>query len=386
MLTLIAELPQIIGGKLPDRMHLVPIGRWFDARRNQWADLSAPVVEAIYSRLMASKTDLQIDWRHLSVTGQTPDEKRVGGKAAAWIPAGSYELLADGIWGLNPRYTAEGAADVASGQYRYLSPVIADQYPDRITGQVGPQLINAALTNSPLLDGIKPLLAEAIVGLEKFNIPGGNSMEKIKAWLKARGRVIADNADEAALIAELDALVASVPAELAKGLGRKTMTIAEAVPLLDQLKIPAVPVDLAKAFGRESLTVAEAVTEVLKLRDASKSTDDVKKLQMTVAEMQSRERGALLDAAIDEGRLTVAERGNFEALLLSSDSTVVAAAKKLLAERQPSGPAAPKLKLDAKAPDAGGINSDALTMAEAFAAEFNVDPALVKKNLKGTGE
>lgn len=123
-----------------DKIHILPAGPVVVARDErifQVTDLSAVIG--------ASEVDrgLLIDWEHNS-------EKWDGStEAAGWVTAlemSDGTERAPGLWG-TVKWTPRGKADIDSGSYRFLSPVLLM---DSETREVT-QILSVALTNKPAL-------------------------------------------------------------------------------------------------------------------------------------------------------------------------------------------------------------------------------------------
>lgn len=353
IITKVVPLPQTAQNALPEYVHLVPIGTWFDIQNNREVALSPAMVRGLYDRARSYEADMWIDWRHASLSND-PAKKREAGKAAAWLERSKLELRADGIWGYVKGWTTAGAADVLAGEYRYLSPLILWEYPHKKTGEIGPELWNAGLTNSPLLDGIKPLIAEAFAGISGETLPTERrkSMKWLIEWLKKRGATVADDAGEDAVqsafeaeFTKLDGEKDAVPADLAEKLGHEgeqPMTTAEAKTAIDTLAAQ-VPADVAKAFGKSEITAGEASASILKLRTDQSKNDQID-VQAIAGQVEARltDKQALQEK-VKGGAIPPAMASTYEALLASDDPDTVAGARKLVAEAKPTGPLAPGL-------------------------------------------
>lgn len=350
------ELPRVHNGELPQWLHILPIGEWFYPPWKRKVAFTAEIVRAAYDRLQSYKTSIAVDYEHRA---SKPDDKRTAGDERIVCYLNDFELRADGIWGRPELWTADGARDVAAGKYRYLSPSLTFAKPHRVTGELGPELLDAGVTNHPRLDGIQSFFAETPAGdgeppRKPSNERSTAMLEKMKKWLTARGVKLAENAGDdvvyAACEAEFVKLAEIVPPDVAKALGKETITAAEVVIEIGALK-SGVPLDVAKAFGREAITAAETVSEVLKLRAAEATGDKGKDLGRRLAELEKRDRDALLAAAVGDGRIVPAQRGTYEALLCSEDPRVRANVEAVIAGLPKTGPVAPKLGADGTAPD-----------------------------------
>jgi len=123
----------------------------------------------------AHGTDLVIDYHHASALVPLGAARA---PAAGWVQR--MELRADGteLWG-RVQWTTEAASAIASRRYRYLSPVLAFNAPDRVTGEPVPMLVRSvALTNTPFLTELQSLNEAAATDGGGNHAPhtGGESM------------------------------------------------------------------------------------------------------------------------------------------------------------------------------------------------------------------
>jgi phage I-like protein len=104
---------------------------------------AAAVMEAFRQKAI----DISIDYDHQSTA--TP---QVSAPAAGWC---RLELRAGALWATSVRWTPRAQAALDAGEYRYFSPLFNfDEDTGRIT-----KLINIALTNTPALHELRPLVA-----------------------------------------------------------------------------------------------------------------------------------------------------------------------------------------------------------------------------------
>jgi hypothetical protein len=80
-----------------------------------------------------------------------------GGRAAGWVDGA--EVRSDGLW-LSVSFTAQAAAEIRAGEWRYFSPEFAPTWTDPRTGVVHTDvLLGGALTNRPFLRDLAPIAA-----------------------------------------------------------------------------------------------------------------------------------------------------------------------------------------------------------------------------------
>ncbi|MFZ5785514.1 MAG: phage protease [Acidobacteriota bacterium] len=117
-----------------------------------WADQA----EGAFSR---RTIDLAIDYNHASLFGFQD------APAAGWItalravrPGQEADGLTPGVW-LVPEWTPEGRRRIRDREYRYMSAVLRRDYE---SGAALPELLGAALTNTPAIHGLEAVAASQI--------------------------------------------------------------------------------------------------------------------------------------------------------------------------------------------------------------------------------
>jgi phage I-like protein len=156
-----------LNGSAPAEIQLTPDGV-FSAKDGRPYGLPGWRVDAQSAAnvqaLSAASKDLKvIDYEH-----QTMHTHKTGQKApaAGWFSRVIYRPGA-GLFAVGVEWTAEAIADIKAKRYRYISPVIAF---NKATGAVT-QILMAALTNYPAIDGMKGVDA----------LKAGNNIEALSA-------------------------------------------------------------------------------------------------------------------------------------------------------------------------------------------------------------
>lgn len=180
---------------------------WIEvARAGQWQatvddlEVVQVVTAETLTRLAGSPLPCLVDADHESES----DAKRT--EALGWIE--EWKVDGDRLLG-RVRWTALGEPMVLGGVYRFTSPVWL--YESRMTGTVSPvSMVSVGLTNRPNIPGMKPISngkqgkdGSDVILLENNNNERKMKMENI---LKALGLT---EGDEAAVVAEIEALVAA---------------------------------------------------------------------------------------------------------------------------------------------------------------------------------
>lgn len=192
----------------PSELRLVPAGQ-FRARDGRpqglphWT-LTAEGAAAILSAATAQADDFVIDYEHQTLRSV---ENGKPAPAAGWWPASGMEWRAEGdepgLYATGLRWTARAREAIASGEYRYFSPVIAW---DEGTGAVRGVLMGA-LTNYAGLDGLTDLSAAAL-SLLGDRLPIDHQEPPMDLAALRKLLALPEDADEAAILAAVTALTA----------------------------------------------------------------------------------------------------------------------------------------------------------------------------------
>lgn len=153
------EMPA--AAEVPTEIQLLPFGEWKGYKDNDGNPRVFKVTRELAASAVAHQEerkrrnpdrDLVIDFEHQTLTNdQSP--------AAGWF--NDLFLKEDGLYARVKSWTDQGLKHLRERTYRYLSPVFAFDVDDKVTGQKVPLVIfNAALTNEPFFDELKPLVAK----------------------------------------------------------------------------------------------------------------------------------------------------------------------------------------------------------------------------------
>lgn len=163
---------ELAGDRVPTRVLLTPWGR-VESTNGDFVvdDESAALVSLAFAD---HATDLPIDYEHQTLGGEFASPNGQA-PAAGWIKRIYAEpgvgLLADIEW------TNQAAEQLASKQYRYLSPVAAVRKADRKLVAIH----SAALTNKPAIVGMPPIVNKqaGFTGEGPFNSDSGADCEPL---------------------------------------------------------------------------------------------------------------------------------------------------------------------------------------------------------------
>lgn len=196
------------GSTAPTEAHLLPPGpfRAVDGRPFEcpgW-QLDAAIASALVSLAAARKNDILIDFEHQSLRSQE-NGKRV--EAAGWIPRTLEWREGKGLYATNINWVGDTAQLIKEKKVRYISAIFVY---DSGTGAVL-EILSVGLTNTPALDGLEALAALArthyIDSKEEADMPG--TTEKLAALTQERDGL---KTNVAALTQERDGLTTQVAA------------------------------------------------------------------------------------------------------------------------------------------------------------------------------
>lgn len=283
----------------------------------------------------------------------------------------------DGLWAL-VEWTEKTASSIRSGEWRFCSGVFVFGSTDRVTGDdVGAELLELGLTNSPFIDGQVPLSLsrrasgagarrlsmdpeKMIAGVAKaLGLDPGTSKEKVVSMLEAiysfLGAMSGDEAstieEKAATDAELSRkvvdtakLVRKLSVDLAEGEGASASDAAAAAILTKLLE--ATGMDEAGVLAAVTSNI-DAIAKLLTAQPASGGAEDaaaaaaltrsatelsatqarVKALELSnkamseqLASIETEKIKALVDEAVKLGHILESDRETFVELARTSRS------------------------------------------------------------------
>lgn len=273
-------------GAVAKRFRIVPFGT-FGGRdgRGPWHLRDKAHAEQVIAATKAflNGVDMVVNYDHQSEYAAVPG---VGGvaKAAGWINPDTLEVGADGIYA-SAEWTPAAEAALQAREYRYYSPHFRAR-PG--TGELT-KLVNVGLTNSPNIE------VSALASQEAGAFNEGSPMKKIAMLLSASTLTAlglkADSEDEAAINA-IDTLIADR--------GKDAAILAS---VRTKFK-------LADDAGEEAVLAAIATAATPGEPDPAKFVpiDALKDVQAKLGELQEDKVLAAVDAAIEQGKLTPAQK------------------------------------------------------------------------------
>ena len=142
--TLGQEIGQVDAGGAPEEVQILPFGEVRPKGKTPFT-VDEVSIGLILAAFEGGKTDLVVDYEHQSLSGSEAP-------AAGWIKA-LEDRGPDGLWGA-VQWTDRAKEYLKNREYRYLSPVVLIRKKD---GRAV-ELLGAALTNLPAIDGMMPVV------------------------------------------------------------------------------------------------------------------------------------------------------------------------------------------------------------------------------------
>lgn len=370
MKTRIAALNTALSGDNLNEIQLFPAGT-FRAEDGRPADvahwvMNAVIAAALTAQVAGQRTPLVIDYEH-----QTLRSVKNGQPAPA---AGWFKQLewreGDGLYATGVEWTENAAAAITAREYRFISPVFLYNDQGHVT-----QLLHAALTNTPALDGMNEVLIAASLHFAALTTtPPEESPvnEELIRELLSNLRWM--------LNLSATATAEDIRAELQKAIdlisGGKGTETAAGQSLTDLLKNQTQQIaDLSsKAFDPAKFVPVEGYLELQAKLNAERQHS------------QEHQVDALVQAALSDGRLMPSlenwakdlGRSNFAALSqhLEAALPVAALSSTQTGGKAPSGAAKTQDNLQSQD---SGLNDAAL----AVCSQFGISPEEMARQLGG---
>ena len=272
MNTLLAILKEMTGA--PSEFQVLPEGK-IEIEGMEPAYMDEAAAEAVIAAHKARGNDMVIDYEH-----QTLED--VQAPAAGWIK----DLIwkgKEGLWGA-VEWTKRAKEYLENREYRYFSPVMLVGAKD---GRVV-RLINIALTNSPKINNLQPIVAK-LQGTDSLLAKEANMFEKLKTLLGLAADAAEAKIEEAVTLLvnkakDLETQVAGLVAckEVLEALGAKADAgKEEVVRIVASLKAPA---DVAKTLSLEVAQLKQKIAGMeqqdlvaLALKEGKTSPEELEK-------------------------------------------------------------------------------------------------------------
>ena len=260
----------------PEEIRILPLGMVKSQKGDFLVDDES--VRLIIGRFKARRIDLVIDYEHQTLAD-------VQAPAGGWVKdirKGEDALVAKVEW------TAKAAEYLKNREYRYLSPVVFVRKKD---GKAC-VLHSAALTNTPAIDGMFPIVNSmgADIEMDMGAGPEGGTME-LKEW------------------AELFGLPGTATEEEVKKAASDSVAAAKQLKELEKTKSgggPAANNTILSLLGlKEDARTEEVAAQIQALKAGGDARQEVLELK---EKLQKMEAGETVKKALKEGRITAAQK------------------------------------------------------------------------------
>jgi len=182
-----------------NEIQLMPAGE-FRARdgRPEETDnwyIDATIAQRVIALAHARQTPFVIDYEHQTLTAK---DKGHAAPAAGWFSRLEWRE-GEGLYAVDVAWTPNATQYLKNKEYRFISPVFSYTKSGDVV-----ELLMAAITNSPALDGMNEILAAASTRFNK-QTSEETKMDLVAELRKALG--LAEDADEKAILAALNTVL-----------------------------------------------------------------------------------------------------------------------------------------------------------------------------------
>ncbi len=247
--------------EVPQEIQILRLGEFVDNQGIPFR-VTEEDVQNIVKNAENRINDIVIDYEHQTL-------KDVEAPAAGWIKR-LIDRGKDGLWAV-VEWTPRARRYLEQKEYRYLSPVLYSYR--QADGYWRPEYLHSvALTNTPAVDGMEPLVNKQ----GNTNKKEDEAMEKILSALGLERSAKEEEALRAIAVLKEKAQSPTLPREIVEGLG----------------------------LG-EGATLQEVKAEIFALKQKAELSSEVDSLRK---ELRERKRDELVEHALKEGKITSAQK------------------------------------------------------------------------------
>lgn len=259
----------------PETIKLLPLGLVKSQKGNFYVDEES--FREMKNHFEGRGIDIVVDYEHQTL-------KDVQAPAGGWI---KNLFLADGAVCANVQWTGKAKEYLENREYRYLSPVVVVRNSD----MKAISLHSVALTNSPAIDGMSPIINAYDPEMEE-NEGGTNNMELLEKLVAALG--LPAEATEEDAVTALTAVI-----EKSKEPGEDP-----AAPPEDEDKILANKVICGLLGIPARAKTEDAAAAIVALKHSPAATE----LAALKLRLDRQDAEQVVDLALDSGKITAAQR------------------------------------------------------------------------------
>ena len=249
--------------EVPQEIQILRLGEFVDNQGIPFR-VTEEDVQNIVKNAENRINDIVIDYEHQTLLDV------VEAPAAGWIKK-LIDRGKDGLWAV-VEWTPRARRYLEQKEYRYLSPVLYS-YRQDADGYWRPEYLHSvALTNTPAIDGMEPLVNKQ----SNISKKEDEAMERILIALGLERSATEEEALKAIAVLKEKATRSAVPREILEGLGLK-----------------------------ENATMQEVRAELFALKQKAAVASEVDSLRKKLKE---KERDELVEHALKEGKITSAQK------------------------------------------------------------------------------
>ncbi|HHR5622770.1 phage protease [Klebsiella pneumoniae] len=297
MKTHIASLSQVISAANRGVIQLLPAGtfRAGDGRPAECPDgwfIDATIAASLIAAADARQTPYVIDYEHQTLRSA---KNGLPAPASGWFKKLEWREGV-GLFAVDVEWTDAAAAAIDAGEYKFISPVFLYDATGLVT-----TLINAALTNTPALDGMDEAMLAAASLLAATSTEDTTMDELLEQLRWFLGLPLSST--EADILNELQKLINKIKAsdsQAAAGLAWINGLEASIAALTSQVENPDPALWVSVDVMNQAIEQARASGEE------------------QIAQLTLQQSTELIQAALSDGRLLPAQKGWAEALAKSS--------------------------------------------------------------------
>ncbi|WP_244665184.1 phage protease [Candidatus Symbiopectobacterium sp. 'North America'] len=333
--------------------------------------MTAEVAQALIAAANAQQTPYVIDFEHQTLRAA---KNSLPAPAAGWFKTLEWRE-GDGLFAVDVTWTDSAAKMIAEGAYRFISPVFSYDKSGRVL-----QLLHAALTNTPAVDGMDEIMLAAASLLAVTSSTQEDIMDELLERLRWMLNLpITATAED--ITAELNKLIDQLASASAGTAAASFQTLS------------ATPFNLIEKLTEDAANVA-ALTAQIASPDPAKWVP-VEVMQQSVAQaletansnvaaLAQQQSAELIAAALSDGCLLPAQKAWAESLAQSSPDSL-----KTLLDKAPKIAALTTIQTGGQPPAGVKPKTDTSPDDEevdvAICAMMGVNPADVTKFIKGEG-
>ncbi|EHD21547.1 MULTISPECIES: phage protease [Brenneria] len=271
--------------------------------------MTAEVAQTLIAAANAQQTPYVIDYEHQTLRAA---KNGLPAPAAGWFKTLEWRE-GEGLFATDVTWTDSAAQMIADGSYRFISPVFSYDKSGRVV-----QLLHAALTNTPAVDGMDEVMLAAASLLAVASSPQEDTMDELLERLRWMLNLpVTATAED--IIAELNKLIDQLTTS-ATGTAAASFQTLSATPfnLIEKLTQDAANV--------AALTAQAANPDPAKWVSVAVMQQSVQEALATannnLAALAQQECTGLITAALSDGRLLPAQKTWAEQLAISSPDSL----------------------------------------------------------------